>query len=131
MAERRVTIVFDENFSRHLAEFLHRESGLPAVHTRAQGWSGKEDAIWMPMAISAGFVLATNDRNEQTRGITVEGFKSLGARVLLFGPFWDHLPKWQRAKWLVAHYDRIHDLASAMPPGSVTMLGRVWKPKTL
>ncbi len=93
-------------------------------HIRQRGWSGLPDAKWIPRATEAGFVIITGDRNERTRGYTVNDLKAMGARVILLGQFWDHMNRWQRAKWLVRNIERLVDLAKKMDPGTVYLINR-------
>jgi hypothetical protein len=84
MASGGVGLVFDENFSRRQVGFVDRESRLGTIrHVRDLSWSGKPDRVWIPLAVSAGFVIVTGDRNDKTREYTVEDLKALGARVIL------------------------------------------------
>lgn len=123
MATGRVRLLFDENISHRLVDFLHRESRLAEMHhLRTLGWSGEKDAEWIPLAVSSEFVLITGDRNEMTRGIIIDDLKQMGARVILLGQFWDHLPRWERAKWLVQHIEIIVNLAGSMDSGSAVLL---------
>ena len=115
MASERVKILFDENISRRLVEFINRESGLAAMaHLSQRGWSGLPDRDWITQATQNGFVIITGDRNEQTRGYTVEALKAIGARVILLGRFWDHLNRWERAKWLIGHIERLVALSEGI-----------------
>jgi hypothetical protein len=123
MAVSRVKLVFDENFSHRHVSFVSHESSLgEIVHTRQVGWSGKQDKVWIPLAIGAGFIIVTGDRNERTRGYTVEDLKTMGARVILVGPFWDHMNAWDRAKWLVASIEDIHVIATGMGASTVNFI---------
>ncbi len=123
MAVGRVRLLFDENISHRLVDFLHHESRLAEMHhLRAMGWSGKKDVEWIPIAVAREFVLVTGDRNEVTRGIITEDLKQMGARVILLGQFWDHLPRWERAKWLVRHIEMIVNLAQRMTVGSAVLV---------
>ncbi len=125
MAAGRVKLVFDENFSHRQVGFISRESGLGEIqHTRPMSWSGLHDSVWYPLAIKADFVIISGDRNEKTRQYTVEDLKEMGARLLMLGPFWDHLSGWDRAKWLVNSIDSIHATASTMTPGTAMLLDR-------
>src|SRR5687768_3704293 len=110
-------------FSQNHVKFVNRESGLcQMAHIRTQGWSGMKDQLWIPRATETGHVIITNDRNDRTREYTVEDLKSMGARVILTGPWFDHLGAWDRAKWLVARIDRICQIAEELAPGSVVLL---------
>lgn len=123
MAAGRVGVVFDENFSHHHVKFVSRESGLPGiVHTRQMSWSGKQDKIWIPFAVNAGFVIVSADRNDKTREYTVNDLKLLGARVILVDSFWDHWGRWEKAQWLVGAIEVIHATAIGMTTGSVKLL---------
>ena len=77
----------------------------------------------MTQAVAEGFVIVTADRNERTREITVEEFRRMGARVLLFGSFWNHRGRWAQAKWLVARLERLIDTANGMSAGDVLIVG--------
>jgi hypothetical protein len=132
MASQRVKILFDENISRRLVEFVNRESGLAEMaHINQRGWSGVPDRKWMAQATQGSFVIITGDRNEQTRGYTVEALKAMGARVILLGRFWDHLNRWERAKWLVGHIERLVALAEGMPEGSVYLVYKSGRHRSL
>lgn len=123
MAAGRLKLLFDENISHRLVSFLHHESRLAEMHhLRELGWSGKSDVEWIRLAVDNRFVLVTGDRNDATRGIIVEDLKQMGARVVLLGAFWDHLPRWERAKWLVQHIEMIVNLAAMMADGSVVLV---------
>lgn len=76
------------------------------------------------MATNSGFVIITGDRNEITRGYTVGDLKGMGARVLLLGKFWDHLSRWERAKWLVQRIETLVATASQMPGGTVYLVSK-------
>ncbi len=103
-----MTILFDENISHHLVEFLHHAGAPGSVqHVRKLKWNGKPDIEWMTLAVNAGFGIISADRNDRTRGLAAEDLKKLGARVLLLGGFWDDLRIWEKAKWLVAKWERI------------------------
>jgi len=118
-----MTIVFDENISHHLVEFLHR-AGAPGEvnHVRKLRWNGKSDLEWMTLAIEAGFIILTGDRNERTRGLAAADFKRMNARVLFLGPFWDSLPIWEKAKWLVQRRDSIAETCEKMNLGSCALV---------
>ena len=123
MASERVKLLFDENISQRLVEFINRESGLAAMaHLSQRGWSGLPDRQWIAQATQSGFVIITGDRNERTRGYTVDALKAMGARVILLGRFWDHLNRWERAKWLVQRIEWLVTLAEGMPSGSVYLV---------
>lgn len=123
MAAGGVKIVFDEHFSRTHVDFVRGQSALgQLVHTRTMGWSGVRDDVWIPIANGLNFVIVSADRNDNTRGFTVEDLKAMGARVILVGPFWDHLSRWEKAKWLVAYVERLHYIAQALTSGSVTLI---------
>ncbi len=118
-----VKLLFDENFSHNHVRFVHNESGLGVLsHTRLLKFSGLPDKDWIPLAVAAGFIIVTGDRNDKTREFTVQDLKDMGARVILVGPFWDHQNRWAKAKWLVAAIERIVNVASTMPAGSVRLL---------
>lgn len=132
MASGSVGLVFDENFSRHQVGFVDREAKLGTIrHVRDLSWSGKPDKVWIPLAVSAGFVIVTGDRNDKTREYTVEDLKALGARVILVSEFWDHMKGWPKAKWLVESIERIYEIASSMTEGTVVLIDRNCKVKTL
>jgi len=123
MAPGGVKLVFDEQFSHRQVEFVAHESRLGAIkHTRKMTWNGMPDKVWIPLACQAGFVIVTGDRNDRTREYTVEDLKRMGARVILVGPFWDHMTGWQKAKWLVLSIERIVEIALGMSDGSVILL---------
>lgn len=88
------------------------------AHIRQRGWSGLPDAQWIQKATLGGFVIITGDRNERTRGYTVADLKERDARVILLGRFWDHLSRWERAKWLVRHIEQIGELVKSNPSRS-------------
>ncbi len=118
-------LLFDENIARRLVEFINRESGLAQMaHIRQHGWSGLPDKQWIPLATQQGFVIVTGDRNEATRGYTTADLKQMGACVVLLGKFWDHLNRWERAKWLVKHIEGIVVLANGMPSSTVYLVNK-------
>ena len=132
MAASGLKLLFDENFSHRHTLFVGRESGLAEMqHMRHIGWSGEKDKVWIPRSVASGFVMISGDRNDRTREYTVADLKEMSARVLLVGPFWDHLDGWGRAKWLVATIERIVDVAGQLTPGSVSLLDRYAKPRAL
>lgn len=100
-------------------------------HVRKVGWSGWEDEKWMRIAIGKGWVISTIDRNEKTRGLTNAGAKESGARIILFGPFFDHLKGWDRAKFLVKYAETVHSLAESLPSGQVVLIDSRCKTKLL
>jgi predicted nuclease of predicted toxin-antitoxin system len=120
-----MTIVFDEHFSHHLTEFLHK-AGAPGdiQHVRKLKWNGMPDEEWMRLAIGAGFTILSADRNEATRGLRVGDFKTLGARVVLLSSFWDHLGVWEKSKWLVKHWDALSDLCASLEAGSCVLVDK-------
>ncbi len=125
-------LLFDENISRRLVEFVNRESGLtPMAHVSQRGWSGLPDRDWIVQATQNDFVIITGDRNEKTRGYTVNDLKAIQARVILLGRFWDHLNRWQRAKWLVQRIERLVAIAENMPSGSVYLVFRSGRYRSL
>lgn len=116
---------FDEMFAKRDVDFVREASGLgELVHVSRFRLTGQPDLNWMPWAINGGFVIVTSDRNDATRGITVTDFKTLGARVILVGPFFDHANRWDRAKWLVNRIERLVRVAETMPSGSVNLVDR-------
>src|ERR1044072_4850038 len=128
MAAGRLKLLFDENFSHRQVEFVAKESGLAEFqHIHKLGWSGDEDAVWIPRAVQAGFCIVTWDRNEKTRGYTVVDLKAMNERVVLVGSFFDHLDRWQRAKWLVARMETLVVVARALRSGSVVLMDRYGK----
>lgn len=125
MATNGVKLLFDENISHRLTEFIARESRLAEMqHIRKMGWSGKRDIDWIPLAVQKGFVIITGDRNEATRGYTTADLKQMNARVILMGSFWDHLSRWERAKWLVNHIDALVALAGSLQAGTALLLNK-------
>lgn len=128
-------LLFDENLSRRHVQFLASESRLTLAvelqHILTLGWSGTPDHECIPRAVNAGFCIVTGDRNATTRGYTVADLKTMRARVLLLGPFFDHLNRWQRAKWLVARFEALIDSARKLEEGSVTMVDRSGKGRAL
>lgn len=125
-------LLFDENISQRLVEFINREARLAQMaHIRQRGWSGLPDSDWISKATEAGFVIITGDRNERTRGYTVADLKVMAARVILLGQFWDHLNRWERAKWLVKHVERLVALAASMPQGTVYLVNKQAKSRAL
>jgi hypothetical protein len=120
-----MTVVFDENVSHRLVELLAK-CGAPGTvqHTRKLGWNGMEDLDWIKLSIKAGFLIISADRNARTRGLSADELKSLGARVLLLGPFWDALNIWEKTKWLVSRWDRLHAVVLGMPMGSCLVVGK-------
>lgn len=120
-----MTTVFDEHISHHLVEFLHRARAPGAVqHVRKLRWNGKPDHEWMTMAITAGFAIITADRNERTRGLTAADLTNMGAKVLMLGRFWNDLSIWEQSKWLVANWDRVHDVLESLAGPSCVVIDR-------
>ncbi|GIV10278.1 MAG: hypothetical protein KatS3mg019_2369 [Fimbriimonadales bacterium] len=101
------------------------------AHIRQRGWSGLPDKQWIPKATQQGFVIVTGDRNEATRGYTTADLKQMGARVILLGKFWDHLSRWERAKWLVNNIEAIVNLTNGMPHGTVYLVNKRGKHRAL
>jgi hypothetical protein len=123
MAAVGLKLLFDENFSHKHVGFVANESRLCHMqHIRKIGWSAQPDEFWIPKAVEQGFVIVTWDRNEKTRKYTVADLKRMNARVLLIGGFFDHLGRWEKAKWLVNGVEQIASLAGAMNPGSVHLV---------
>ena len=123
MATGSLKLLFDEHFSHLHVTFVNQQSRLAHMqHMRPIGWSGQPDTQWIPLAVRQGFVIVMGARNERTRGFTTTDLKAMDARVVLVGPFWDHMNRWERAKWLVASIERITEIASALPPGSVELI---------
>lgn len=132
MASQRVKLLFDENISRRLVEFVNRESTLAEMaHLSQRGWGGLPDRQWIAQASRSGFVIITGDRNEKTRGYTVNDLKQMGARVMLLGQFWDHLNGWERAKWLVQRIETLVATAAGMSSGSVYLVYKSGRYKIL
>lgn len=125
MATGVVKLLFDENVSHRQVEFVAKESRLGQMqHIRALNWSGKPDHEWIPLAVRQSFVIVTGDRNEKTRGYTVADQKTMNAQVLLFASFWDHLGRWEKAKWLVKRIEAIIVHADNLQSGSVALIDR-------
>lgn len=132
MAARGLKLLFDENFSRRQVEFVAKESRLAEMqHVSSRGWSGMRDIDWIPLAVKAEFRLITGDRNDRTRGFTVADLKSLGAQVLLVGSFFDHLSRWEKAKWLVGELEGLIEIANQLAPGSVMLVDRRGRAKNV
>lgn len=132
MAAVGIKLLFDENFSHKLIEFVANESRLiPANHVRKLKWNGLPDETWMPLAIQSAFVIITADRNEKTRTISVSDFKSLGAKVIYVGSFWDHLGRWDKAKWLVRYWETMVALSVSLNAGEVCSVNRRCARKSL
>lgn len=125
-------IVFDENISHRLVDLLAK-CGAPGkfAHTRTHGWNGLPDLEWMTHAIRADFIIVTADRNDRTRELAAEDFKAMQARVLLLGPFWDHLSIWEKTKWFVAGWDRLHARLSQLPEGSCVLVDKAFRLRSL
>lgn len=123
-------VVFDEHISHHVVSLLAK-SGAPGElqHTRKAGWNNVADSVWMPLAIKNGFAIITADRNERTRRITAAEFRQMGARVVLLGPFWDHMLIWEKTKWLVGHWDQLHSHLATAPEGYCTIINRLGRIK--
>jgi len=125
MAARGLKLLFDEHFSQRQVAFVASESRLAEFqHVLGRGWSGLEDRDWIPRAVRAGFCIVTGDRNDRTRGYTVADLRAMAARVILVGGFFDHLSRWERAKWLVNRAESIVALADGLAPGTVHMVDR-------
>ena len=123
MATGGLKLVFDEQFSHRQVEFVARESRLADLrHTRRMRWSGTPDKVWVPKAVQLGFVIVSADRNERTRGFTVADLKSMDARVILIGDFWNHWGRWDKAKWLVLRIEKIVEIAAGMTGGSAVLI---------
>ena len=127
-----MTVLFDENVSHHLVEFLHRAGAPGSVqHVRKLGWNSTPDIQWMTLAIQRGFGIVSADRNDRTRGLAAQDLKKLGACVLLLGSFWDHLSIWEKAKWLVAKWELIETEFARMPKGTCALVDRGGKMTSL
>lgn len=125
MADRRLKLLFDENFSHRQVDFVARESRLAEFqHIRGLGWSGQADTVWVPRAVLGDFCIVSGDRNERTRGHTAADLRAMNARVILVGAFFDHLDRWQRAKWLVGRADVLVRVARDLREGTVLLMGR-------
>jgi hypothetical protein len=125
MAPGSLKLLFDEHFSHRQVNFIWSESQLAYfTHTRSMKWSGQPDTAWIPRAISLEFVIVSSDRNDKTRGFTVPQLKALGARVILVGGFWNHLSRWEKAKWLVDATERLVYVASGMAAGTAKLYYR-------
>ncbi len=132
MASGGLRLLFDEMYSHRHVSFLNAESELgEMVHIRERGWSGRPDKEWVPLAVQEGFVIVTGDRNDRTRGYTVADLKRMQARVVLVGPFMDHMRRWERAKWWVRRIEAVAAIASQLTMGSVTMVDRNARPTVL
>ncbi len=132
MATGSVKILFDENFSQNHVIFIRDESNLAEIHhMRTIGWGGMPDPYWIPLAAGNGFVVVTWDRNARTRGYTVADLKTLQARFILLGSFFDHMKCWAKAQWLVRYADKIVALAAGMDAGSVVIIDRNCRSKQL
>lgn len=127
-----VKLVFDEHFSTKLISFVASQYGLAHIqHVRSLGWSGKPDHEWMPLAIKAGFVIITADRNERTRGVTAADFRAMGARVIFFGEWWSHMSRWELAKWLVANLEMLTKDAAKLRAGACLLMLKNGRGRTL
>ncbi|MDX2064630.1 MAG: DUF5615 family PIN-like protein [Fimbriimonadaceae bacterium] len=125
-------LLFDENISPVLVDFLAK-CGAPTKlqHLRKLGWSGKPDADWIPRAIENGWVIVTADRNDATRGFAVAQLKALGVRMVWLGPFWDHLGRWEKAKWLVNHVEPIADATMLAEASTVLLFNQIGPPRSI
>lgn len=125
MADSGLKLLFDENFSHKQVAFVASESRLAEMqHIHKLGWAGQPDVEWIPRAVDRRFVLVTEDRKEKTRGFTARELKAMSARVLLIGDFFDHLNRWDKAKWLVARIEDLVTVGNGLTPGSVTLVKR-------
>ncbi|MEQ1823553.1 MAG: hypothetical protein ABL949_13665 [Fimbriimonadaceae bacterium] len=125
MAVSGLKILFDENFSNGQVGFIATESRLAHFqHIVRMRWSGLADTDWIPRAVRAEFCIVTWDRNERTRGFTVNDLKAMRAKVILVGEFFDHMNRWQKAKWLVNHVEDVVTVCATMTPGSVCLMNR-------
>ena len=118
-------LLFDEMVSHHVVKFLGAQSRLGEMkHVRDMNLAGEPDHEWIPIISERGFILISSDRNDATRGLTVQDMKVIGARAILIGSHFDHMTGWQRAKWLVNSIESMVLLAASMPSGSVVLLSR-------
>jgi len=44
---------------------------------------------------------------------------------------WNHLNRWERAKWLIGHIERLVALAEGMPKGSVYLVHKSGRHRSL
>jgi hypothetical protein len=44
---------------------------------------------------------------------------------------WDHLNRWERAKWLIGHIERLVALSEGMPAGSVYLVNKSGRHRSL
>ncbi len=132
MAARGVKLLFDENISQRHVSFLAQESRLAEMqHLTSRGWRGTPDVVWIRLAAQQGFVIITGDRNERTRGYTVQDMKGLGAQVVLLGGFWDHMSRWERAKWLVSNIEKVLAVVQRTSGAFVYLMDRYARVKHL
>lgn len=120
---KEITFFFDENISLKLAESL-RQCRAPGIiqHSRKIGMSGLGDAEWIAKIAEKGWIAISTDRNPKTRGITSRELAESGATYLMIGQFFDHMRSWDRAKWMIRHWDYIYESASSWPAGSVWLM---------
>ena len=132
MAAGSLKLLFDENFSHKQVSFVGQESVLAHMqHMRSIGWSGKPDHEWIPLAVRQQFIVITGDRNDRTRGYTVADLRALNARFLLLGGFFDHLGRWDKAKWLVSRIEKIVAVAATLKAGDVRLVDSVGSAKVI
>jgi len=53
-----------------------------------------------------------------------DDFRTMGARVILLGSFWDHLKIWERTKWLVSRWDRLYGAMELLPQGACCVVDK-------
>lgn len=114
---------FDENISAKLATSLS-VSGAPGkiLHCRTQKMDGMSDSEWIPIVAAKGWIAFSIDRNAKTRKLTSAELASQGATYVMLGQFFDHMGRWEKAKWMFQHWDQLFEAARVWPRGSVWLI---------
>src|SRR5262245_34387054 len=62
------------------------------------------------------------DRKQTTRIAEARALKDAGITALFMGPFWDRMPRWQQATWLVTKWPLIDGFAAGVAKGTCAEL---------
>jgi hypothetical protein len=63
-------------------------------------------------------VYVAADRKQTTRIAEARALKDAGITALFMGPFWDRMPRWQQATWLVLRWPLIDGFAAGVAKGT-------------
>jgi hypothetical protein len=88
----------------------------------SQKLSGLPDIEWIPVAAQKEWVIVTADRNARTRGLSHDDLAAIGARMIYFAEFFDHMRSWERAKFLVRTMDSLVHRAARLARGHALVM---------